>query len=290
MRVGPHWAYNAGEMPLGLEDLQDLVRLLEQQPQWREALRALLWTEEDLVGWLRERLPRLLQEDPRLRAEVLGVLAQTLSPRSELVRVLEEIRALREDFGKRFEAMDERFRALQEDVDRRFEAMDERFRVLQEDMDRRFQLQAQILARHDRELRYLRVGFGGLGRRWGLGLEEAVRKIVEEFAGVGPLTAERLALRDDAGEVFGVPGQAVEYDAFVHDGECFLVEVKAFADQEDVLLFHRKLEFAARHLPRPFRAVMVAPFAHARAVDTARQLGIQLLTAEEEAPDQEPQA
>jgi hypothetical protein len=264
VRVGPHWAYNAGEMPLGLEDLQDLVRLLEQQPQWREALRALLWTEEDLVGWLREQLPRLLQEDPRLRAEVLGVLAQSLSPRSELVRVLEEIRALREDFGKRFEAMDERFRALQEDV------------------DRRFQLQAQILARHDRELRYLRVGFGGLGRRWGLGLEEAV----EEFAGVGPLTAERLALRDDAGEVFGVPGQAVEYDAFVHDGECFMVKVKAFADREDVLLFHRKLEFAARHLPRPFRAVMVAPFAHARAADTARQLGIQLLTAEEEAPDQ----
>lgn len=108
MHVGPHSPYNAGEMPLGLEELQDLVRLRKQQLQWWEALRALLWTEEDLVGWLRERLPRLLQEDPRLRAEVLGVRAQTLSPRSELVRVLEEIRALREDFGKRFEAMDER--------------------------------------------------------------------------------------------------------------------------------------------------------------------------------------
>ncbi len=286
-------------MPLTARDLQELVRLLEREPRWREALRAALWKEEDLVRWLRERLPRLLQEEPRFGAEVVGILAQTLSPRSELIRVLEEIRALREDMdrrfaamderfralqedmGRRFAAMDERFRALREDMDRRFEAMDERFRALQEDMDRRFRVQAEILDRHGRDLRYLRVGFGSLGRRFGLGFEEAVRGMVEEFAGVGPLRAERLVLRDEAGEVFGVPGQVIEFDAFVHDGDRFLVEVKAFAQREDVLLFRRKVEFAARQLGQTFRAVMVAPFAHRRAVETARELGVQILAAEE---------
>ncbi|MDR7430702.1 MAG: DUF3782 domain-containing protein [Armatimonadota bacterium] len=322
-------------MPLTARDLQELVRLLEREPRWREALRAALWKEEDLVRWLRERLPRLLQEEPRFGAEVVGILAQTLSPRSELIRVLEEIRALREDMDRRFaamderfralqedmgrrfaamderfralredmdrrfeamderfralqedmdrrfEAMDERFRALQEDMGRRFEAMDERFRALQEDMDRRFRVQAEILDRHGRDLRYLRVGFGSLGRRFGLGFEEAVRGMVEEFAGVGPLRAERLVLRDEAGEVFGVPGQVIEFDAFVHDGDRFLVEVKAFAQREDVLLFRRKVEFAARQLGQTFRAVMVAPFAHRRAVETARELGVQILAAEE---------
>jgi hypothetical protein len=251
-------------MPFRAEDLQDLVHLLEREPQWREALRAALWTDEDLVRWLRERLPRLLQEDPRLGAEVVGILAQTLSPRSELLRVLEEIRAVREDFGRRFEAIDQRFRALQED------------------MDRRFALQAELLRQHGRELRTLRVGFGSLGRRLGFGFEEAVRRIVEEFGGVGPLKAERLTLRDENGELFGVPGQVVEFDALVHDGERFLVEVKAFAEEEDVLLFRRKVEFAARHLPQPFRAVMVAPFAHRRAIQAARRLGVTLLAAEEE--------
>ncbi|MDR7400150.1 MAG: DUF3782 domain-containing protein, partial [Armatimonadota bacterium] len=164
---------------------------------------------------------------------------------------------------------------------RRFEAMDERFRALQEDMDRRFRVQAEILDRHGRDLRYLRVGFGSLGRRFGLGFEEAVRGMVEEFAGVGPLRAERLVLRDEAGEVFGVPGQVIEFDAFVHDGDRFLVEVKAFAQREDVLLFRRKVEFAARQLGQTFRAVMVAPFAHRRAVETARELGVQILAAEE---------
>jgi hypothetical protein len=287
-------------MPFRAEDLQDLVHLLEREPQWREALRAALWTDEDLVRWLRERLPRLLQEDPRLGAEVVGILAQTLSPRSELLRVLEEIRAVREDFGRRFEAIDQRFRALQEEMDRRFEAMDQRFRVLQEemdrrfeamdqrfralqeDMDRRFALQAELLRQHGRELRTLRVGFGSLGRRLGFGFEEAVRRIVEEFGGVGPLKAERLTLRDENGELFGVPGQVVEFDALVHDGERFLVEVKAFAEEEDVLLFRRKVEFAARHLPQPFRAVMVAPFAHRRAIQAARRLGVTLLAGEEE--------
>jgi hypothetical protein len=332
----PAAGYNAREMPFRAEDLQDLVHLLEREPQWRAALRAALWTDEDLVRWLRERLPRLLQEDPRLGAEVVGILAQTLSPRSELLRVLEEIRAVREDFGRRFEAMDQRFRALQEEMDRRFEAMDQRFRALQEemdrrfeaidqrfralqeemdrrfeaidqrfrvlqeemdrrfeamdqrfralqeDMDRRFALQAELLRQHGRELRTLRVGFGSLGRRLGFGFEEAVRRIVEEFGGVRPLKAERLTLRDENGELFGVPGQVVEFDALVHDGERFLVEVKAFAEEEDVLLFRRKVEFAARHLPQPFRAVMVAPFAHRRAIQAARRLGVTLLAGEEE--------
>ena len=284
-----------------MEDLQDLLRLLEQQPQWKEAVRAALWSEAEFTSWLRDKLPRLLQEDPRFGAEVIGVLQQTLSPRSELVRVLEEIRALREDFGRRFEAIertlelhterfeavDRRFEALQQDMDRRFEAVDRRFEALQREMDRRFELQARILAEHGRTLRRMEVGLGSLGRRFGKGFEEAVRATIEEFAGIGPLTAERLVIRDVAGELYGVPNQEVEFDAFVHDGRRFLVEVKGFAEPEDVLNFVRKVEFARRHLPEAFEAVLLAPYATKRAVELARELGVRLLMEpEEEAPDE----
>ncbi len=311
-------------MPFTTQDLQELVKLLEADPQLRSALRAALWRQEDFREWLRDHLPRLLHEDPRFGAEVVGILAQTLSPRSELVRVLEEIASLREDFGLRFEAMDRRFEALQremaerfeavdrrfealeremaerfEAVDRRFEAMDRRFEALQREMDRRFEAaerrfeaiertlvdHSRALAQHSRWLREVRVGQGSLGRRFGRGLEEAVRATVEEFAGVGPLRAERLVLRDEAGEVFGVPGQGIEFDAFVHDGKRILVEVKAYAEPEDVLMFWRKLEFAAKVLGEPFERVLIAPFADRRAVELARQLGIHVLGAEEEADD-----
>jgi len=133
----------------------------------------------------------------------------------------------------------------------------------------------------------MEVGLGSLGRRFGKGFEEAVRATIEEFAGIGPLTAERLVIRDVAGELYGVPNQEVEFDAFVHDGRRFLVEVKGFAEPEDVLNFVRKVEFARRHLPEAFEAVLLAPYATKRAVELARELGVRLLMEpEEEAPDE----
>lgn len=132
-------------------------------------------------------------------------------------------------------------------MDRRFELVERR----SESVDRQFAATAAILRR-------LEVGLGSLGVRVGRGFEEAVRATVEEFAGLGPLRAERLVLQDTQGEVYGVRNREVEFDALVHDGRRFLVEVKAFAQPEDVLNFVRKVEFA-RHLPEPSEAVLLAP-------------------------------
>jgi hypothetical protein len=123
-------------------------------------------------------------------------------------------------------------------------------------------------------LRELRIGMGSLDHRTGRGFEEAVRRTIEEFAGLGPLQAQRLVLVDEVGEVFGVPGQAIEFDAFVHDGHRFPVKAKGFADTEDVLTFHRKLQLAEGHGDGPFERLMIAPFAHPRAVRLAERLGI----------------
>lgn len=179
---------------------------------------------------------------------MLGILTRNFSSKADLERVLEEIRRLREDADRRFEAADRRFEAIE-----------------------------RTLAEHSRALRNLRIGQGSLGRRFGQGFEEAVRVTVEESAGVGPLRAERLVLRDEHGEVFAVPGQGIEFDAFVHDGRRFLVEVKAYAEPEDVLVFHRKLEFAAKVLGEPFERVLVAPYVRRRAAELARQLGIRVV-------------
>ena len=333
------------------------------------------------IQWLREEFPRLLQEDPRFAAEVVGVLSQALGSRAEFNRLLEEIGHLREDMERRFtqlhqdldrrfeavqqemdrrfalmqqemdrrftamqeqmdqrfaamheqmdrrfaaiqeqmdqrfaaiqeqmdqrfaamqEQMDQRFAAMQEQMDQRFaamqEQMDQRFAAMQEQMDRRFALMEQEMDRRFtamqqdserrfqmvlREMRRFHIALGSLGRRFGEGFEEAVRVTVEEFSGLGPLRAERLVLRDKAGELYGVPGQSVEFDAFIHDGRRFLVEVKSFAEPEDVLNFFRKVEFAKRHLDEPFEPLLVAPYASKRATQLARGLGIRLLMQED---------
>lgn len=245
---------------------------------------------EQFLAWLRTEFPRLLQEDPDFGARVLGILTQTLSSKADLQQVLEEIRRLREDFNRRFEATEHRFEA----AERRFEAVERRLEELREDFNRRFEAAERrfeaierTLVEHSRALRELRVGLGSLGRRFGRGFEEAVRATVEEFAGVRPLKAERLVLRDERGELFGIPGQAVEFDAFVHEGRRFLVEVKAYADPEDVLHFHRKLEFAAKVLQEPFERVLIAPYALPRTRRLAESLGIRVLPPEEPLPEEE---
>ena len=66
-----------------------------------------------------------------------------LSLMERIVRVEEELKALREIQIAQFEAMEKRFEALQREMDKRFEAlqreMDKRFEALQREMDKRFE-------------------------------------------------------------------------------------------------------------------------------------------------------
>lgn len=48
--------------------------------------------------------------------------------------------------------------------------------------------------------------------------------------------------------MFGVRGQGVEFDAYIRDGCRVVVEVKGFAEPDDVLVFFRKVRFARSHL------------------------------------------
>ncbi|WP_448384492.1 hypothetical protein [Desulfosoma sp.] len=72
--------------------------------------------------------------------------ARELSIMERVVRVEEELRALREIEATRFEAAERRFESLQREMNARFEAMDKRF----EAMDKRFEaLQREMNARFE---------------------------------------------------------------------------------------------------------------------------------------------
>ncbi|WP_353683927.1 hypothetical protein V4D30_08600 [Thermodesulfovibrio sp. 3907-1M] len=65
--------------------------------------------------------------------------AKELSIIERVIRVEEEIKALREIETARFEAMEKRFEALQREMNARFEAMEKRFEALQREMNARFE-------------------------------------------------------------------------------------------------------------------------------------------------------
>jgi hypothetical protein len=222
---------------------------------------------------IRTILPRLLKEKPDFRHEVVGILAEAFPTRAEFSEIVTELRALREDFNRHAEATDRRFEAVDrrfEAVDRRFEAVDRRFEELIAEMRHGFEVQG-------RALRELQLHMSALGGRVGYGLEHVVRELVEEFSGQQFASAQKLALTDSEGEVFGVKGAQIEFDLFATDGTAYLVEVKSHLKPGDVLQFHRKVEFATRKLGKPAVRLIIALSMEAEAERVMKDLGIRYL-------------
>jgi hypothetical protein len=265
--------------------------------------------ETAFIEQLRRDLPTLLREHPEVRHELWGIMLEAFPSRQEFMAVLDEMRGMREDMNHRFEAVDRRFEELRQDmnhrfeaVDRRFEAIDHRFEELRQDMDhrfeaierrfeavdrrfeavdrrfeavdRRFEAVIDELRDQRRQLRETNLHLSALGGRVGYGLEQVVREVVEEFAGHAFPVAERLVLRDQDGVVFGVTGAEVEFDLYAHNGEAYLVEVKFHLKPGDVLIFHKKVQFARERLGREVIPLVIALSMEPAAERQMQRLGV----------------
>jgi hypothetical protein len=237
--------------------------------------------ETGFIEQLRRDLPTLLREHPEVRHELWGIMLEAFPSRQEFMALLDEMRAMREDTNHRFEElrqdMNRRFEELRQDMNHRFEAVDRRFEAVDrrfEAVDRRFEAVIEELRDHSRQLRDVNIHLSALGGRVGYGLENMVKAVVEEFAGHTFPVAERLLLRDETGEVFGVAGVEVEFDLYVHNGEAYLVEVKSHLKPSDVLSFHQKVQFARKKLGREVIPLVLALSMDAKAEESMRSLGI----------------
>jgi hypothetical protein len=226
--------------------------------------------ETEFIEQLRRDLPTLLREHPEVRHELWGMMLEAFPSREEFRALLDEIRSMREDTNRRFEELRQDMNRRFEAVDRRFEAVDRRF----EAVDRRFEAVIEELRNHSRQLRDVNIHLSALGGRVGYGLEDMVKAVVEEFAGHTFPVAERLLLRDETGEVFGVAGAEVEFDLYAHNGEAYLVEVKSHLKPSDVLSFHQKVQFAREKLGREVIPFILALSMDAKAEESMRRLGI----------------
>ncbi|MEJ5348230.1 MAG: hypothetical protein WHS46_06040 [Desulfosoma sp.] len=111
------------------------------------------WIAQSVEHLFREKLDELLSERLTAFVKENEQRARELSLMERVVRVEEELRALKEiqivhfqASEKRFEAMDKRFESLQREMIARFEAVDKRF----EAMDKRFEsLQREMIARFE---------------------------------------------------------------------------------------------------------------------------------------------
>ena len=250
----------------GMLGLDEILRRLEKHDErFEEILRRLDKHEEELI--------KLREDMNKMREDMIAGFK----------RHDEEIAKLREDMIQGFKRHDEEIAKLRADMIAGFKRHDEEIAKLREDMIQGFK-------RHDEEMVKLRSdmieGFNllrrhidAIGARWGILSEKAFREglrgIVERELG---LRIEKWIRWDGEGYVFGHPS-AIDVDVSISDEKINLIEIKSRIGRADVYTFKRKAELYERiEGKKPTKLIIVTPYAEEDALETARQLQIEIYT------------
>ncbi len=214
------------------------------------------------------KLINALEKNPELRQRMQKIILRDYTKKDEpellktIYAMLQELKALRIDMNKRFEAMDKRFEAM----DKRFEAMDKRFEQLIaelhqhieesakrfEAIDKRFEAlnkrldnQQGMLEKLDRKMTELHSFLGG-------SLESLVRslvfKILYEKGYENAQIRQNVTFIDEARKVHP-DSTYVEVDLFC-ENPLVVVEVTGILkDLKKIEIFKRKVQFLREKYP-----------------------------------------
>ncbi len=177
---------------MDVKDLRDLVRLLEEHPEWRAELRRLLLSEE--IVRLPEEVAQLSRDIRELRAVTSELIAAHTAALERFARVEHAIAALRETV----EAEAAQARALQETVRQETEQVREHSRQIGElretvaEHSRQIAQLRETVAEHSRQIAQLRETV----REHSEQLREHSRQIAELRAAVERLTQEFVQFRE----------------------------------------------------------------------------------------------
>jgi hypothetical protein len=206
---------------------------------------------------LRRELLRLLKEDEEFRYAVAGLLGL-----EEVLKRLDEntkaIRRLQEQVAENTKTI----RSLQEQVIEHSKAI----RSLQEE-----------IIKHSKLIERLISAVQAIGMRYGVFTEKAFREglkyLIEDLLKV--YKVERWEYYDNEGIVYGHPS-VIEVDVLIRDKERVLVEYKSLADKSDVAELYRIGILYERVTGVKPRLLMVAAGIKRRALELARQLGVEI--------------
>ncbi|AET32380.1 PD-(D/E)XK nuclease family protein [Pyrobaculum ferrireducens] len=235
---------------------------------------------------LREDFLRLLEQDKDFRMAVAGHLgySEILERLDRNERLIARLQRQVAKLQKQVDKMQRQVDKLQEQVAK----MQEQMRKMQEQMDKLLGLYGQLAAevaavktRLDKLEKKVEVTIGTMGRRWGRDLELAVLEIFREALeerGIEPGRVEKLRFKDVDGRYTGTPGRVFDIDVVARGGGLYAIEVKSYADVEDVEVLHDKIPIVERYHGRKVdKAYLVAVAIEKEAVDRAKELGIEVI-------------
>lgn len=139
-----------------ISTIDDFIRVLDENPAWREAVRSRLLTKELLE--LPDRFSRFVERTEAFMARTEKFMEATDRRFEEVDRRIEEANRRFEAFVERTEAFMARTEAFMEMATRRFEAIDRRFEAI----DRRFERIDQRLDKVESDIQGIRDDLGPL--------------------------------------------------------------------------------------------------------------------------------
>ena len=182
-------------------------------------------TAEEVI----KSLPRLLKEHPELRLRIYDILSEEFVRKGEFYEFMKKS-------DERFEKLLQELRAFREDTNRRFEAIDKKLDKMDSDF---------------KDLKdWVGMVVGGFQRRAGRSLEDAVAGTLRIALGrdVKPENITmRKKIRDDEG-LIGRAGREYEIDLCITDDESLIFEIKSYAEDDDIENFNEKAELAIEKL------------------------------------------
>jgi len=152
-------------------------------------------TKEEIIAIISQEIPHLISEHPEVRYELIGVMSEVFVKKDETNKILAEIKNLRGDFNiisQEIRALREatdknsqEIKALREDfniISQEIKALREDFNIISQEIKalreatNRNREDFHELSKHmDKKFNDLDNRLVGLGARWGLMSEEAIR-------------------------------------------------------------------------------------------------------------------
>ena len=266
-----------------MSDIRDaLIKLLRDDPAFRRELIRAINMEDAVWGERLESIRKLLEEQSKLSVENTRVLESLLKSTSELTEaqkgVESELTKLVERINNLAEAQqrtEERLSKLTERVNELAEAQKRTEDGLSRLTDAIGELSKEVIG--------LKKRMDSMGRRWGEDYEEVIKLFFKELVEVEKIDlryVNRFTYKDEAGQ-FGPKGSIYEIDVLARNGRVYLIEVKSFADEDDLDWFNVKCSTVTKAFGfnDPIK-LFLAVSATEEAVERAKNYGIKMLTGD----------
>ncbi|MCS7065364.1 MAG: hypothetical protein NZL85_03700 [Fimbriimonadales bacterium] len=289
-------------MPITVDDLNDLVRLLDEHPDWQEALARRLLSERTLQQLLRTEpelraaLRRMILDEefmqlPAIVRELVEVSRESVQRLDRLEQTVAELAEISRQSVERLGRVEARTEHLEQRMEERFEQVDRRF----EQVDRRFeQVEERLIRVEDGVNDWKEWRRGEDGRREGERYERKIlrqaSRLLKGGSGGSPDHDEvrhRLATwlaqaKDDAIEDENDPSLA---DILWWKGDrVAVIEVSQKVDGRDVLRAKLRAETLRRAGVEAMPLVIGEEWAHPESKQLAQQEGVEWLVEKEASP------